>query len=169
VFESFSSMASNTMNGMDEFFDFDQLEHDHGTQSTTVFGIRNDGPFCDPVDVMAMDWATSASGPSPAECHMQSAFDSFAIQDQAQWPLAGTLPQNLFEGVSIVDAVSTSHDADADIAIAPAPSNIPPIAGAAPLSSFSPLDVSGISICEDVGMIDPCVPEGTPQSAVQVT
>lgn len=161
-------MASNTMSGMDEFFDFDQLEHDHGTQLPTVFGVRNDGPFCDPGDVMAMDWTTSASAPSPVECHMQSAFDSFAIQDQAQWPLADALPQNLFEGVSIVDPVSTSHDADADVAIAPASSDISPIAGAAPSSSFSSLHVSSVPSCADVGMIDPCVPEFTPPFAVQV-
>ncbi|KAH7402326.1 hypothetical protein DE146DRAFT_462419 [Phaeosphaeria sp. MPI-PUGE-AT-0046c] len=161
-------MTSHAMSGMEEFFDFDQLEHDHGAPSVTAYHAPDDRSFCDPRDVMAMDWAPAPIAPSPPENHVQNVFDNFAIQDQIQWPLVDTLPQALNSGASIIDPISISHYTDADLATEAGLCESPLIPHTAPLSSYSSLEVSSNHRNGNSGLKDPDLAEGTPLSASQV-
>jgi hypothetical protein len=89
---------------LDEFFDFDQLEHDHGAQTADRQYRQHVDPFSYPENSMAMDWdANSPAPPStldallPHDIHMTNFLDHHSILDQPQWPLVAAQHQTLLE------------------------------------------------------------------------
>ncbi|KAH5014171.1 hypothetical protein HBI74_184880 [Parastagonospora nodorum] len=53
-------MASHAFDDLDAFFDFDQLEHDHGIRTVTTPCQQHDDPSVHPGQVLSMDWVADA-------------------------------------------------------------------------------------------------------------
>lgn len=93
-------MVSRAFDDLNQFFDFDQLEHDHGAPASTDFYQGQAAP-CSLEDVMAIDWAAGddpAPQPDldafqPVDIHMQDFLQDVHSQDHAHWPLAD-VPQH---------------------------------------------------------------------------
>jgi hypothetical protein len=153
-------MASRANDDMNEFFDFDQLEHDHGAQSVTGPEQQHVDPLYDLGDVMAMDWATNDPMPLPTmdailpvDIETLKNFDHVNRHDQYQWPLAKALCSPLREMDTCIDPFSIPCSAG-DIA---APCQNPSSTSAPSSSSLevayrqSAADCEGIIDAFDVG------------------
>ncbi|KAF2824783.1 hypothetical protein CC86DRAFT_295586 [Ophiobolus disseminans] len=85
-------MALHALDDFNEFFDFDQLESDHGGSSIDSH-CQHFSTTANSEDVMAIDWATSEPAPQATsdvclsqDLHMHNAFDDFQLNDHMQWP-----------------------------------------------------------------------------------
>lgn len=92
-------MASHTMalDSMDDFFDFDRLEHDVGVQPSTMSSYEHPIPLALPEDVMVLDWAADGATMSSVPAFPpQVAYSSDVLEygdtshDRVQWPLRAT-------------------------------------------------------------------------------
>jgi len=120
-------MAFCGFDDLNQFFDFDQLDSDHGAQAANQLE-----------DAMAIDWA--AGGPAllpasdarlPHDLHMQNALEDIHIDERTQRPLAD---------VSYHCAMSTHAGIDAfhDITASSSTHNQPSLPEGPPSSSFLP-------------------------------
>jgi hypothetical protein len=107
-------MAARTTDDLDEFFDFDQLEHDHAVQTLSPYGSNHVDSFYGTGGVLPMDWATDepVSLPTTGELsldnmHMPDIFGNIDSHNQAQWPLK-TLPVQS-AGEPIIESLSFSN------------------------------------------------------------
>ncbi|KAF2029293.1 hypothetical protein EK21DRAFT_67960 [Setomelanomma holmii] len=106
--------ASQMHDNLDEFFDFDQLEHDcyQGTaylpQQEQTFSFDHDE------DGMAMDWTADAMAIAPLpndeallphDIHMQTVFNGAAPDDTLIWPLADCSDPSLTASGSRIDSL----------------------------------------------------------------
>lgn len=81
-------MAFHAFEDMNEFFDFGQLDTDHGAQTPVAQHAQQ------PEDPMAIDWAADdvllqpGLDPHPhQDSRMHNGFDDLQYHDQVQWPL----------------------------------------------------------------------------------
>jgi hypothetical protein len=94
-----SKMASHTMalDNMDDFFDFDKLEHDTHTHASNSSYQEQSEPLTLPEDVMVMDWAVEKATMSPVPafpphdaCSSTTFEDAGSPLHRSQWPLFDT-------------------------------------------------------------------------------
>jgi hypothetical protein len=116
-------MASRTLDDLNEFFDFEQLEHDNGAQAFSVSERQHVGPYDSGLDTV-MDWAASDPAPLPAEhvllpqnIHMPNVFDDLDLHDHSHWLPADISAQSFPEqnlsidpnSPSLVQAAASGH------------------------------------------------------------
>jgi hypothetical protein len=140
-------MASRTLDDLNEFFDFEQLEHDHGAQASS--DRQHVGSYNPELDTV-MDWTASDLVPLPAEhvllpqnVHIPNIFDNVGIHDHSQWPLANVPVQSFPEENPSIDSNSFPGFVEASISDPQYPPN------AAPLSSstaYDPLNPTGYEV-----------------------
>jgi hypothetical protein len=86
-------MASRAFDDMNEFFDFDQLDDDHGAQAVASPERQHVDPFDGLGEVMTMDWAINDPMPVPTldvllPCEIETSnnFSHVSSPDHYQWP-----------------------------------------------------------------------------------
>jgi hypothetical protein len=99
---------------MNEFFDFDQLEHDTAIQTLSPYGSNHVDSFYGAQGVTPMDWVTDEPMLLPTsgelsfdDMHMPDVFGGIDIHDQAQWPLKTVPVQS--SGGPIIEPLSFSN------------------------------------------------------------
>jgi hypothetical protein len=111
-------MASHTMalDNMDDFFDFDKLEHDIHTHASNTSYQEQYERFTLPEDVVVMDWAvdqgTMSSVPAflPHDAYSSNAFeDAGSPHHRSQWPLLDTPYSPLSTPSGYTDLKSIRH------------------------------------------------------------
>jgi hypothetical protein len=147
-----TNMAFRANDDMNEFFDFDQLECDHGAQAATGPEQQHVDPFHGLGDGMSMDWASHDLVPLPAadaflhgDIQTSKDFDHISSHGGQQWPPAEMHCIPLRETQVCIDPFSIQ-----DVDATPCQS---PLTATAPLLSLSASDRQPIS--SDHGMIDP--------------
>lgn len=110
-------MASHAFDDMDAFFDFDQLEHDHGVRTVDTSCQQHHDSCLHPSQILSMDWVADAPHDvaSPdfhthnfihrASYHQS---DSYEIRPEED---AGTylLPRAEYEGTSTIQAATSDQ------------------------------------------------------------
>jgi hypothetical protein len=87
-------MAFHALEDLNEFFDFDQLDNDHGAQTSDGQHGQQFGHVGHFEDVMAIDWAAGETLPQPVldddfhqDSCMYNGFDDYQVVGGLQWPL----------------------------------------------------------------------------------
>jgi hypothetical protein len=90
-------MSSHAFDDMNDFFDFDQLEHDHGTKAIPGLNREHNATFAQSSPVLCMDWMAGGAIDVSAshDFDMHKVFDSASYLQNAQWPLTDTKHQLL--------------------------------------------------------------------------
>jgi hypothetical protein len=86
--------TAQACDNLDDFFDFDQLEHDRCAHVPNGLREQHVGPFKCFDDGIAMDWTADEPAPLPSleditphDIHVPNVFDGVRLHDLATWPM----------------------------------------------------------------------------------